>query len=312
LRKLNCLSIIMGMYKRILLLIAGIGLIVIFAPQRTGYKPATPAVLGTAEEAETNEKIHPAPELAEGIEPPKLSAKAGFAYDLSSGTILYSRSFDEQLPIASLTKLITALTAMDFITDESVITVQPSDVRVIGSNLGLVPGEQIRAYDVLSAMLISSSNDAAQALARHVGGSQEKFVEMMNRKAESLGLVSTKFGNPVGLDSSDNYSTAYDLSRIVAETVKNPVISKIVETKEMQIKSIDGKYSHKSRTTNRLLLENPTVVGIKTGFTSGAKGNLIIRSKQGNADVITIVLGSDNREQDTRDLLEWIWSAYRW
>jgi D-alanyl-D-alanine carboxypeptidase len=178
--------------------------------------------------------------------------------------------------------------------------------------MGLVPGEKIKVADLLSGMLIPSSNDAALTLADYVAGTPEKFVELMNHKTKQLNLASTNFNNPVGWDSEENYSTALDLSKVVVEFLKRPGLSNIVKTKEVDVSSVDGKFVHQLRSTNKLLMEDPSVTGIKTGFTSQAKGSLILRARRGNGEIVTIVLGSDNREEDSRKLLEWIFQAYRW
>jgi len=225
---------------------------------------------------------------------------------------LYSRNLDEKLPIASLTKLITALVAIKFSNLDSVVLVKKSDLQVVGASSGLVEGEKITVKDLLQAMLISSSNDATLALANYIGGSEEKFVAMMNQEVKNLGLIDTHFSNPVGWDIDENFSNALDLAKIVEEFVKNPILSEIVKTKEIEIYSQDKKYVHKLTTTNRLLLEDINVVGIKTGFTTKALGNLIIRDQKNQQDIITIVLGSENREEDTTKLLEWLFKVYKW
>jgi len=304
------------MYKRVGFLVLVLILTAILIPDKlASIRIPVPSILGVETSIiETKLDLNTSPELASAEQSPQLSARAAFAYDLNAGTALYTKSFDEQVPVASLTKLATALTAWDFITPDTEVTVLSEDIRVPGTNLGLVPGERVKVMDLIAAMLIASSNDAAQAIARQVGGgSREKFVEMMNRKAETLNLSSTRFGNPVGLDSDNNYSSAHDLSKIVAEIVKNPTLSEFVGTQEKEIVSVDGRFKHKARTTNKLLVESPDeIIGIKTGFTAQAKGNLIIRAKRGDAQIISIVLGSDNREEDTRNLLNWVWSAYKW
>ena len=302
----------MSMYKNIIFCVLALGLAAILSPGEIQSPIRSSAVLGADVSTETNTDTNSSPELAASSRPLELSARAALAYDLGSGAMLFGKNFDEQLPIASLTKLATALTAVEFIDSDDVASIKESDVKIVGSNMGLLPMEKIKALDLLKAMLISSSNDAATALARFVAGSEEKFVEMMNRKAESLGMSSSHFSNPVGWDDARNYSTASDLMLLAEEISENPVLSEIVGIKELEIKSTDGRITHKIKTTNKLLLEDPKVVGMKTGFTSAAKGNLMIRARTGNADIITVVLGSDNREEDTRNLLNWIWSSYKW
>jgi serine-type D-Ala-D-Ala carboxypeptidase (penicillin-binding protein 5/6) len=272
-------------------------------------------VLGTSTSAQSEQEatqLKAAPEFARQIALPELTAKSAIAYDASSGAILYSKNFDEKLPVASLTKLMTAVVAMEYLDYNQVVTVQKDDIRVIGTNMGLLPEERITVNNLLRGLLISSSNDASKVLARSAAGSESKFVALMNQKARNLGMIATNFNNPVGLDASDNYSTAHDLIKIVDEFAKNPMFNQIVQIHETEVSSVDNKITHRLRTTNKLLLENANVTGIKTGFTSIAKGNLIIRVKENSGEIITIVLGSDDREADTRKLIDWVVGVYKW
>lgn len=256
--------------------------------------------------------LNSAPELASNLEVPNLTAKAAFAFDLSSGSILYASNFDERLPIASLTKLMTALVVVKLSSADALVEVNRNDMVVVGSSMGLVPGEKITVLNLLRGLLISSSNDAGRVLGSFIGGDQENFMRLMNEEAGRMGLNSTHFGNAVGWDSDDNYSTAQDLSILVKEFIKHNLLSETVKIQELEVASVDNKFRHQLTTTNKLLLEDASVSGIKTGFTQQAKGNLIIRSGSAGQEVITIVLGSDNREEDTRKLLDWIFRVYRW
>ena len=302
------------MLNKIIYTIFGIGLALVFFPHAAKDSVKKPSVSGISVQAKSQE-FKSAPEMALNFPPPPLTVKAALAYDLDSGTILYSNNLDEKLPIASLTKLMTALTVVKNQNLEATITVAHDAQGVVGSTIGLVAGEQVRASDLVRALLISSSNDAAVALADFIGGSQEKFADMMNQQAASLGLVETHFSNPVGwdsYDSQDNYSNALDLIKIVQEFLKNDELRQIVKIKALTITSTDGKYSHELHTTNKLLLDDPEVEGIKTGFTSKALGNLIILVNHADRRIVTVVLGSNNREQDSRNLIDWVLSVYRW
>ena len=301
------------MYKKLALIIIVFGALAALIPHKDSEElPNNPTVLGTSLETLPLPKLQASPELADHILPPVLTAKAGLAVDLNSQTILYAQNFDEKLPIASLTKLMTALVVMEKLNLNQRVRVNKLDTSVIGSSMGLLPDEQITVRDLLKGLLIASSNDAALVLARAAGGSQEEFVKLMNAKSRQLNLNSTSFTNPVGYDHKDNYSTADDLVKIVNEFLSSPVLSDIVQTRETVVYSIDKKNIHKLRTTNKLLLEDSKVTGIKTGFTSGAQGNLIIRAKEGDKDVVTVILGSSNREEDSRLLLDWLFKVYRW
>lgn len=300
------------MLQKIVYVILGISIALVFMPKGVSeYRGSRqPEVLGTTTLGVL--RINSAPELASNMPVPGLSAKSAFAFDLSSGTILYTWNFDEELPVASLTKLMTGLVTVRSISTDPIVEIKKTDINVVGSNMGLIPGEKITVLNLLRGLLISSSNDAAQVLADFVGGNQEKFVELMNNEAARMGLNSTHFDNAVGWDSDNNYSTAHDLSILAQEFMKHDLLSDIVRNRELEVASIDNKFKHKLTTTNKLLLENPMVTGIKTGFTSQAKGNLVIRAGSRGQEVVTIVLGSDNREEDSRKLLDWIFQVYRW
>jgi D-alanyl-D-alanine carboxypeptidase len=289
----------------------GIGLALVFFPQAVKDSASKPAISGLAVKTETVQK-KPGPEIALNVNPPVLTAHAAIAYDMYSGAILYSKNLDQKLPIASLTKLVTALTVLHNQDLTSVVKITKADRGVVGSTMGLAAGETITADSLLYAMLISSSNDAAVALSVFIAGSQQKFAAMMNAEAESLGLTATHFSNPVGWDSDDNYSNTLDLIKITQEFLKHDELRQIAKTEEMTVVSTDGKYIHKLRTTNKLLLENPEVQGIKTGFTSKALGNLIILDNHNGNEIVTVVLGSNNREEDTQKLLDWVFEVYRW
>jgi len=282
-------------------------------PAQDNQSGISPIVLGTStQNVNIEKKYFSAPEMAISLSPPTLTTRAALAYDLNSDIILYSNNLNTRLPIASLTKLVTALVVVNNSDLENVVTVEKADTQVVGSNMGLVAGEKIKILDLLYGMLVSSSNDAAMALARSVGGSTESFNALMNKEAQKLKLLDTHFTNPVGWDLEDNYSTVLDLKIILSEFFKNSTLSEIVNTREKTISSIDSNYSHKLISTNKLLLENSNVSGVKTGFTTKALGNLIIKINKSNAQVVTIVLNSQEREQDTEKLIDWLFTVYRW
>ncbi|MEO8065254.1 MAG: serine hydrolase [Candidatus Doudnabacteria bacterium] len=303
------------MLNKIIYTLLGIALAVAFFPHLARDSARTPVVAGNSTVSSIAADITAAPEMAVNRSVPDLTAKAALAYDLSSGAILYSNNLDEKLPIASLTKLMTALTVVSSVDLRSEVTVQKEDQTPIGSTIGLVVGEKIKVSDLLKAMLIPSGNDAALALADFVAGSPEKFAAMMNQQAANLNLANTHFSNPVGWDRYDkqeNYSNSLDLIKIVQEFLKYDFLRKIVATRVTSITSSDGKYSHELHSTNKLLLDDPQVAGIKTGFTSKALGNLIVLVNHSGHEIVTIVLGSDNRETDTQDLLDWVFAVYKW
>lgn len=297
-----------SMIQKFTYLVVGLALGLVFIPK--GSSPSQPTILGTS--THPSQDVRPAPELLGAVEPPRLTASAALAYDWATGSTLYTHNFDQALPIASLTKLMTALVVVQSANVDEVVVIESSDTKAVGSSMGLVPGERMTIRNLLYGLLVPSSNDAALALARVSGGSTEQFIARMNEQADTLGMVDTHFANPVGWDDADNFSTARDLSILAREFLGHALLSEIVNTRELTVVSADGRFEHALTSTNQLLLEDPRVNGIKTGLTSQAKGNLIIRIAADKQEIITIVLGSDNREEDSRQLMDWVLGSYRW
>ncbi len=302
------------MLNKIIYTILGVGLAVIFFPQAV-RDHKRPSIAGITTQTASASPATVAPEMALNLSAPQIGSKSAVVYDLNSGTVLYSKNLDEKLPIASLTKLMTAIVTVRHVPPDSVVTIRKTDLTEIGSTVGLVEGEKIKVIDLLKAMLIPSGNDAALALASYVGGSPEKFAVLMNEEGQRLNLVATSFSNPVGWDRWDdkeNFSNSLDLIKIVQDFITHEELREIVSTKQAVVTSVDGKYVHNLHTTNQLLMEDSNVVGIKTGFTSKALGNLIIQYKAEGTSVLSIILSSQDREEDSRKLLEWVYQVYRW
>jgi D-alanyl-D-alanine carboxypeptidase len=303
------------MLNKIIFTILGIGIAFVFFPHAANDTNKKPVISGVVTQIASAKPEHAAPEMALNLSAPLLTAKSAVAYDLNSGTILYSKNLDDKLPIASITKLMTAIVTVKKVPMDAVVTVKKESLTSIGSTVGLVEGEKIKVSDLLKAMLIPSGNDAALTLATYVAGSPEKFATMMNVEARKLNLVATNFSNPVGWDSwadNDNFSNSLDLIKIVQEFLKHDELKAIAGTKDAIVKSVDEKYSHYLRTTNQLLLNDPKVEGLKTGFTSKALGNLVILYNNDGTYVLTIILDSENREDDSQKLLDWVFTVYRW
>ena len=250
---------------------------------------------------------------------PELLARAVLVRDHNSGDVLYEKNPDERVPIASLTKLMTAILVAKHLSLAEPVEIAAPDLRVPEDRAGLVGGEVITVQDLLKAMLISSANDASMALARHSGGTDGAvaFVEAMNRQARALNMKDTSFANPVGFDHEDHFSTARDLALLVEEFFHYPELLEIVKQKEATIKSLDGKYAHTLLTTNRLMLVHPEILGLKTGFTTEAKGNLIIFVQDGSlasrpVQYYSIILGSPDREAETEKIFRWVRKNFIW
>jgi D-alanyl-D-alanine carboxypeptidase (penicillin-binding protein 5/6) len=206
---------------------------------------------------------------------PSLKASALYLVELESGRVLLEKDATRRLPPASLTKIMTALVALESGSPQQVVKI---DTRAFDhrSSLKFQAGEQFLLRDLLTAMLVTSANDACQAIALHVGGEDERFVSMMNERARAMGLRNTHFANACGFDAPGHYSTAADLAKLAEQALQVPDISMMVRTVMRDITSVDGKRHIPLYTTNELLLD-PDVTGVKTGYTSKA-GRCLIAS----------------------------------
>ncbi len=249
----------------------------------------------------------------ENIPAPDFNIKAGVTIN-DEGKILYQKNQNEQLPIASITKLMTALVAVDELSPNETLIISQKAVDTDGDMGGLVVNEKLTAKDALSIMLIDSSNDAAVALAEAVEQKGENFVDLMNNKAVKLQLNNSHFSDPSGLDPS-NLSSAYDLAVLMNNCLMNPSIQKILETEKTDINSLDGKVIHHLVNTNKLLNGDGIVAG-KTGYTEEAGECLItvVKLPEGNKYFISVVLGAEigMRFIETERLVKWTKKVVEW
>lgn len=232
-------------------------------------------------------------------ERPTIDAAALYLVDLKSGRVLLEKNATRRLPPASLTKIMTALVALESTTTEQVVKVDRRAL-VHRSSLRLRAGEQFLLRDLVAAMLVTSANDACEAIAWHVGSGADQFVTMMNERARSLGLDNTHFSNACGFDAPDHYSTAADLAKLTEQALQVPTISMMVRTVIRDIASVDDKRRVSLRSTNELLLD-PDVTGVKTGYTSKA-GRCLIASmfKDGHRLILVGLNVMDRWEQATK------------
>ena len=220
------------------------------------------------------------------------SAKAMVVMEGNTNKILYSHNHHSKLPMASLTKIITAIVAIENSQnlDEKVKIVDES-VGIEGTSIYLTKGEELSLNELLLGLMLASGNDSAVAIAHHIGGSEEKFVEMMNDFVKRIGAKDTSLSNPHGLDEKDHYTTAYDLALITSYALKNEDFLRIVSTKRATISGnsqVEARYlKHK----NKLLFSDEKCVGVKTGFTDDAGRCLVHATKQDDGmELITVVL----------------------
>ena len=230
---------------------------------------------------------------------PVIKASALYLIELQSGRVLLEQNATRRLPPASLTKIMTALVALESAPVQEVVTIHPRSI-VHHSSYNFQPGEQFLLRDLLTAMLVTSANDACEAIAWHVGGDTDQFVTMMNQRGRKLGLLDTHFVNPCGFDAPEHYSTATDLAKLTEHALQVPAISMMVRTVTRNIASVDGKRQVTLRSTNELLLD-PDVNGVKTGYTSKA-GRCLIASmfKDGHRLLLVGLNVSARWEQATK------------
>jgi serine-type D-Ala-D-Ala carboxypeptidase (penicillin-binding protein 5/6) len=242
---------------------------------------------------------------------PVLNATAAYVVDESSGAELFSKNAATLYAPASTTKLMTALVARRLYKPGSIVTVNLK--RPIGGTvLGLRTGEQYSLDSLLEAALIASANDAAEVLAEQHPEGIDAFVGEMNAVATELHLENTHFSNPSGFDAEDHYSTAHDLLLLSREVLKDPVLRRIVGTKNSEIKDVTGTRRITLKSTNQLLGVDSRVQGIKTGTTEEAGEVLVTLTNDGSRKLILVVLGSRSRYTDTLALLNWVGSSYTW
>lgn len=252
--------------------------------------------------------------FAQSLPPPTIAAKSWLLLDATSGQTLASQEPALRIEPASLTKIMTAYLAFSAIKEKRLdpnqlmtVSVRAWKVDAGSSKMFIDPATPVKVNDLLYGLIVQSGNDAAVALAEAVAGTEEAFVTLMNREAERMGLKSTHFANPHGLPSPENYSTAQDLSVLAARLIADhPDYYKIYSTKNYTYNRITQP------NRNRLLWADPTVDGMKTGYTTGAGYCLVASAKRPNAGgerrLISVVLGTHSdqaRAQESQKLLNW-------
>ncbi len=257
----------------------------------------------------------------------KIFAASSVVLDVDTGTILHYDNGRGKIPIASLTKMMTAVIVMEKVKNlDEPVTIDKEALATDGTKVGcprsgycinerLHEGEKVTVKDLLMAMLLNSANDAAVALGKHIAGSQKKFADLMNEKAKELNLSDSNFCNPSGLDEDNCFSSAYDLARITAYSMRYDLIWKIMKMPEVEIKSCDGKYSHVLKNTDILLEQMPNCLGGKTGFTYNAGKSLMMAAADpatGRHKIIAVILNDNNRWEDMANLINWTFENYEW
>jgi serine-type D-Ala-D-Ala carboxypeptidase (penicillin-binding protein 5/6) len=242
--------------------------------------------------------------------PPQVTGRAFVVENGATGEILLARDASERVPIASITKLMTVLLTLEHARPGDVVTVSPFATAVGESSADLRAGERLTVLELLEAALIQSANDAADALAFHVGhGNEQRFVSMMNAKAQQLGLKDTHFVRPDGLDAPGHVSSARDVTLLARILMHRPIVRQIVRMRAATISG--GRTLH---TWNDLLSTYPGIFGVKTGHTSAAGWSEVAAARRRGVTIYATLLGSPDRSTrnaDLSELLDWGFARYR-
>lgn len=246
---------------------------------------------------------------------PLLSARAAIAYDVRSGRTLFSKNEDAQLPIASITKVMTAVIVLENLDLEEVYTIAVEDLNLDGFGADFFNREKLSGRDLLKAMLIESSNDAASVFLSAGHESGIDLIKLMNEKARLLEMSNTHYNDPAGLDDNNTYSSVNDQIELFKYvTMNHAEIWEILSTQSTDIFSVDGRIKHTLINTNRLLGTIKGFVGGKTGMTDGAQGTMsaVINVNSEGDSFIVIVLGTKDRFKEVGDMINWVLVAHTW
>ncbi len=238
-----------------------------------------------------------------------LSAKSAVLLDASSGRVLYESNADQPLPMASTTKIMTALVALEMAETDTVIEIANEAIGVEGSSIYLQKGERLTLLELLYALLLQSANDAAVAIAIGVGGSVPRFAELMNQKAAELGLQNTHFENPNGLDAEGHRTTARELAVITAYALKNPTFAEIASTYKKKISGPDGG-TRVVVNHNKLLRTYDGCIGVKTGFTKKSGRCLVSAAERESLTLVAVTLSAPDDWRDHSALLDFGFENY--
>ena len=241
---------------------------------------------------------------------PSVYAKGAILMNGKTGTVYFERNADARLPMASTTKIMTALVAVEALPLDTVITVDRAAVGVEGSSVYLYEGEKLTLEALLYALLLQSANDAAVAIAYGVAGGIPEFAEMMNDKACSLGLTNTNFENPHGLDSEEHYTTARDLAKITSAALSSDVLRTIVSTYKMTIPQQNTNGIRLLVNHNRLLRSYDGCIGVKTGYTRRSGRCLVSAADRDGLLLIAVTLSSSNDWKEHKEMLDYGYSMY--
>lgn len=245
-------------------------------------------------------------------DPPSPTAASWIVYDDTANAVIAARHPDEERAMASVTKVMTGLLVVERADFDDTVTVSARAAATGEKEIGLVAGEELRVEDLFHAMMIHSANDAATALAEHVGGSLEGFVELMNQRAAELGMDHTSFANPHGLDAPNHYTTAKDLLTLAEKAMEFPEFAETVRTPRMGFPPAPDGTPRLAESTNLMLSDYPGMLGVKTGFTNRALLTFVAAAERDGRRILVVVLGSDGRRAhfaDAKLLLDYTFNS---
>ena len=241
---------------------------------------------------------------------PSVSGKSAILMEKSSHTVIYQKNADVKLPMASTTKIMTAIVALEQVEPSLIVSVPASAVGIEGSSVYLYEGEKLSMEDLLYALLLESANDAATAIAITVAGSVEAFAELMNQKAASIGMTNTHFTNPHGLDNDEHYTTAYDMALLAAYCLDNATFSTIVATKRKTIPLHDTEGVRLLLNHNRLLRTYEGTVGLKTGYTKRSGRCLVSACVRDGVCLIAVTINAPDDWNDHMQMFDYGFANY--
>lgn len=248
------------------------------------------------------------PGVAAAEAKPDVPAQAAYLIEANSGRVLYAKNENARLPMASTTKIMTALLAVESGRMDETVAVPKEAIGIEGSSMYLSEGETMPLCDLVYGLMLRSGNDAAVAIACILDGGTEAFAARMNARAAALGLFDTHFVTPNGLPDSDHYTTARDLALLGAAALENPAFTEIVKT---QYHKTTGTVSRTLKNKNRLLWEYEGALGVKTGYTKAAGKCLVFAAERGGMKLCGAILNCPSMWDTAKSLLDYGFSAYR-
>ncbi|MCL5942266.1 MAG: D-alanyl-D-alanine carboxypeptidase [Actinobacteria bacterium] len=250
----------------------------------------------------------------DGVLPPTVGGASAILVNMEDGRVIFEKNADERRSIASLTKIMTGILALETLPPDRVVTTSPAAAAAGESEIWLQPGEKLTVRDLLYGLMVRSANDAAVALAEASAGTVAGFVEKMNAKAAQLGMTNTSFANPHGLEAKEHYSSARDMATLARYAMQNEEFRRLVSTITVTIPWPGHAYKRTLHNRNALLGKVPFITGIKTGYTRKAGYCLVGSGSRDGVSLISVILGEptkDGVDTDTVKLLEYGFGKYQ-